>query len=89
MYHRLNQLLQVNNTLVTEQQSFRKDLPTECAAYSLIYGILHAWNSKIHVAGMFCELALAFECINHKILISMVCSVMGKTIHLLTGSNLM
>jgi len=53
MYRRLNQHLQVNNILVTEEQSFRKDLSTEHATYSLIYGILHAWNSKIHFAGIF------------------------------------
>jgi len=58
MYHRLNQHMQVNMV---------KDLSTEYAAYSLIDGILNAWNSKIHVAGFFCDLAKALNCINHKI----------------------
>jgi len=58
VYHRLNQHLQVNMV---------KDLSTEHATYSLLDGILHGWNSKIHVAGFFCDLAKALDCINHKI----------------------
>jgi hypothetical protein len=58
VYCRLNHHLQVNTV---------KDLSTEYAAYSLIDGILHAWNSKIHVAGFFCDLAKALDYINHKI----------------------
>jgi len=58
MYHRLNQHLQINMV---------KDLSTEHAVYSLIDGIVHTWNSKIHVEGFFCDLAKALDCINHKI----------------------
>jgi hypothetical protein len=70
IYHMIKQHLQVNNTLVSEQYGFRKDSPTEHAAYSLIDRILHASNSKIHVAVNFCDLAKAFDRVNHKILIS-------------------
>jgi hypothetical protein len=67
MYHRLNQHLQVNNILVYEQLGFRKDLSTDHAAFSLTTGILQAWNLT---AGISCDLAKAFDCVNHEILIS-------------------
>jgi hypothetical protein len=56
--------------LVTEQYGFRKDLSPEDAAYLLTDGMLYAWNSKLHVAGIFCDQAEASDCINHEILIS-------------------
>jgi hypothetical protein len=52
--------------VVTEQYSFRKDLPTEHAAYSLTDSILHVWNSKIHTAVNFCDVAKAFNPLNTK-----------------------
>lgn len=70
MCHRLNQHLQVSNILVTEQYSLRKEWSTEYASYSLTDGILHACNSKIHSAVIFCDLPQACDCINHKILIA-------------------
>jgi hypothetical protein len=70
MYHRLNQHLQVNNILVHEQFGFRKDLSTDRAAFSLTTGILQAWNDKLLTAGIFCDLAKEFDCVNHEVLIS-------------------
>ena len=55
--------------LVTEWYGFRKDQSTEHAAYTLINGILQGWNSKLQVVGIFCDLAKAFDCANHNILI--------------------
>ena len=69
IYSRLNQHLSINNTLATEQYGFRKDRSTEHAAYTLTNGILQAWNSKLQVAGIFCDLAKAFDCVNHDMLI--------------------
>jgi len=46
MYCRLNQHLQTNSLLATEQYGFRKDLSTEHATFSLICNILMVWNKK-------------------------------------------
>jgi len=64
MHCRLNKHLSINNILTKEQYGFRKDGPTEQAAYTLINGILQAWNSKSQIVGIFCDLAKAFDCVN-------------------------
>jgi len=69
MYSRLNQHLITNNVLATEQFGFRKNRSTEHATYTLVNGILQAWNSKLLVAGIFCDLAKAFDSANFDILI--------------------
>jgi hypothetical protein len=47
----------------------QKDRSTDHAKYTLVNGILQAWNSKLQVAGIFCYLAKDFDCVNHGILI--------------------
>ena len=64
----LNQLLSIKNILATEQYRYKKDRSTQ-APYALINGILQAWNSKSQAAGIFCDLAKAFKCINLNALI--------------------
>jgi len=70
MHSGLNQHLQTNNILATEQYGFRKGLSTEQATYSLTNNILMTWNKKIHIGRIFCDLTKASDCVNHDILIA-------------------
>jgi len=70
MYYRLNQHLQANSILATEQYGFRKGLSTEHATFSLTENILMAWNKKIHIGGIFCDLTKAFDCVIPDVLIA-------------------
>jgi len=40
---------------------------TELAAYTVVNGILQAWNNKLQVVGILCDIAKAFDCVNHYI----------------------
>ena len=42
----------------------------ETASYNLINNILDALNNKFTVAGIFCDLTKAFDCVNYAILLS-------------------
>jgi hypothetical protein len=57
--------LKTNNILVPEEFCFRKGISTENAAYKLIDSVLNSLNQKMHVGGIFCDLAKAFDCVNH------------------------
>jgi hypothetical protein len=67
MYNGLSHYLQTNNILVPEQFGFRKGISTENAAFKLTDGVLKSLNQKMHVGGIFCDLAKAFDCVNHEI----------------------
>jgi hypothetical protein len=62
MYNRLSHYLQTNNMLVPEQFGCRKGITTENAAFKLRDSILKSINKKMHVGGIFCDLAEAFDC---------------------------
>ena len=68
MYYRLNQHLQANSILATEQYGFRKGLSTEHTNFSLTGNVLMAWNKKIHMGGIFCDLTKAFDPVNPDVL---------------------
>jgi len=65
VFHRNNQHLQVHNILSDNQFGFRKELSTFNAVYKLTDSVLKSWNNKLHVGGIFCDLAKEFVCVNH------------------------
>jgi hypothetical protein len=70
MHNRLSLYLQTNNILDVEQFGLRKGISIENATFKLTYILLKSINKKMHVGGMFCGLAKAFDCVNHKILLT-------------------
>jgi hypothetical protein len=70
MHSRLSQHLRTNNILVPEQHGFRKGISTENVAFRLTDSVFKSLNQKIHVGGIFCDLAKAFDYVNYEILLA-------------------
>jgi hypothetical protein len=62
--------LQTNNILVPEQFGFTKGISTENEVFKLVVSALKSLNQKMHVGGIFCDLAKTFDCVNHEMLLS-------------------
>jgi hypothetical protein len=72
MFKRLEQHLELNNVLATEQFGFRKGVHIENAGFSLTDNIITSLNQRQQVGGIFCDLTKAFDCINHTILLNKI-----------------
>jgi hypothetical protein len=54
--------------LITEQFGSRKGISTENETFKLKDNVLKSLKPKMHVVGVFCDLAETFDCVNHAIL---------------------
>jgi hypothetical protein len=70
MYNRLSHHMHSNNILVPEQFGFGQGKSTENVAFKLTDSVLKSVNQKMHVVGIFCDLAKAVDCVNHEILVA-------------------
>jgi hypothetical protein len=69
IYSRITQHVQCHNILVSSQYGFRNGLSTDNAIFKLIVSVFKAWNQKNCVAGVFCYISRAFDCVAHDLLI--------------------
>jgi hypothetical protein len=72
VFIRLCHHLTNNNVLAYEQFGFRSNSSNENAINRLLDQILTVLNVRHNVGGIFCALKKAFDCVNHKILLSAI-----------------
>ena len=70
IFRRIKQHLVNHNIVVPERYSFGDSLWTDTATYKLLDTIFNTRNKKEYIAGTFCHLTKAFDCVNHKLLFS-------------------
>ena len=81
MQTRLLKHLNNHNILAQEQYGFRTNLKTDDAILHLTNHALNALNDNSLVGAIFCDLEKAFDCINHKILLTKLKSYGITDIH--------
>jgi hypothetical protein len=70
MYCRLYQYLIENNILSKHQYGFRSNSSKEMAIYKLQNEFSEALNNRKVTGGILCNLHQAFDCVNHRIVLS-------------------
>jgi hypothetical protein len=70
MKTRLLNHLNSHNILAPEQYGFRTNLRTDDATFQLTNHTLNALNNKSLVGAIICDLEKAFDCVNHKLLLT-------------------
>jgi hypothetical protein len=70
IFNRIKHHIDANNILAQEQYGFRTKSSTEVATYILINNALLALDGKLSLGGLFCDLAKAFDSVNHIVLLS-------------------
>ena len=69
IYQRLTNHATTNNMLNKAQYGFRNNMSTENAIFQLTNDIRQALDNKQTVAGIFCDLSKAFDCVDHETLL--------------------
>jgi hypothetical protein len=70
VFNRIKHHIDANNVFAQEQYGFRTKSSSEIATYNLVNNALLALYGKLSVGGLFCDLAKAFDSVNHTVLLS-------------------
>jgi hypothetical protein len=70
IFNKIKYHIDANNILAQEQYGFRTKSSTEVATYNLVNNTFLALDGKLSVGGLFCDLAKAFDYVNHTVLLS-------------------